>query len=52
MTPEEELAVRKLRALLNVQPPQLTLLAWLLPLVMALLVGWVVYQIWKMLRDD
>jgi hypothetical protein len=51
MTPEES-ALEKLRMLVNAQPAYLTAFAWLLPLVMALLVGWVTYQIWKMFREE
>lgn len=42
----------QLRKLLNFQPAYLTFLAWLLPLAMAAVVGLVVYQIWKLLRDE
>jgi hypothetical protein len=42
----------QLRKLLDYQPPYLTLVGWLLPILMAVLVGFVIYQIWKLLREE
>jgi|APFre7841882793_1041355.scaffolds.fasta_scaffold57777_1 uncharacterized membrane protein len=51
MSPEES-AIEQLRMLVNVQPTHLNVIAWLLPLAMAALVGLVLYQIWKIFREE
>ena len=48
----DETAVLNLRKMLGVQPTHLTLLGLLVPLLALALLGFVMYQIWRLLKDD
>jgi hypothetical protein len=48
----DETAAHNLLRLIGKQPKHLTLLGILLPLVTMAIVGYVIYRIWKHLKDD
>lgn len=48
----DETAVHNLLRLVGKQPKHLTLLGVLVPLVGLFIVGYVIYLIWKLLKDD
>jgi hypothetical protein len=48
----DETAAHNLLRLIGKQPKHLTLLGILLPLVTMAIVGFVIYRIWKLLKDD
>jgi hypothetical protein len=47
-----ETEVNNLQRLVGVQPPYLTLLGLLVPGLALAFLGFVMYQIWKLLKDD